>query len=67
MIYYLILLVTGIAIDFNDLKNSNSKADIIFYIVSIILCISLGLLYFKNINNEGIAEWVIQLFGLGGM
>lgn len=66
MIYYLILLTTGILIDFKDLKESDKKSNVIFYIISILICIGVGAFYFYNTNRPGIAEIFIEIFGLGG-
>lgn len=67
MIYYLILLATGILIDFKDLKSSNKKSDIIFYVMAMVICVTLGIFYFANTNREGIAEMFVKIFGLGGI
>ena len=66
MIYYLILLTAGVLIDFKDLKESNKKSDIIFYIITIIICVAIGIFFFQNPNREGIAEVFVKMFGLGG-
>ena len=67
MIYYLILLTTGILIDFKDLKESNKKTDIVFYVIAMVICVTLGIFYFSNTNREGIAELFVKMFGLGGI
>lgn len=67
MIYYLILLTTGILIDFKDLKESKKKSDIVFYVIAIIICIGIGIFYFVNPNRTGIAEVFVKIFGLGGV
>lgn len=66
MIYYLILLATGIFIDFKDLKESNKKSDSVFYLISIIICVCVGIFYFTNTNRIGAAELFVKMFGLGG-
>lgn len=67
MIYYLILLTTGIIIDYKDLKQSNKKTDVIFYVIAMIICAVLGIFYFINTNRIGIAEIFVKMFGLGGI
>lgn len=67
MIYYLILLTTGILIDFKDLKESNKKSDTVFYIIAMVICAMLGVFYFINPNREGIAEIFVKMFRLGGI
>ena len=66
MIYYLILLTTGILMDFKDLKESNKKTDTIFYIIAMVICVALGAFYFLNPNRVGIAEIFVKMFRLGG-
>ena len=60
-----ILTLLGIFIDFNDLKNSNKKADVVFYVIAIILWLMLGIYYFYNTNRMGIAEYILRIFDLG--
>ena len=67
MIYYLMFFITGILIDFKDLKNSDKKVDIIFYIISMLIVLGLGVFYYIDTNRMGIAEYVLNLFNLGGM
>lgn len=67
MIYYLIFFIAGIFIDYKDLKNSDNKSDVIFYIVAMIVAIALGMFYFINPNRIGVAEYIIKLFDLGGV
>lgn len=67
MIYYLILLTTGILIDFKDLKESREKSDIVFYVIAMVICAFLGVFYFMNTNREGIAEIFVKWFRLGGL
>lgn len=67
MIYYLILLTTGILIDIKDLKGTNKKSDVVFYIIAMVICVTLGIFYFANTNREGIAEMFVKMFGLGGL
>ena len=59
--------ITGILIDFKDLKNSDKKVDIIFYIISMLIVLGLGVFYYIDTNRMGIAEYVLNLFNLGGM
>ena len=67
MIYYLIFFVAGIFIDYKDLRNSNNKADIIFYIIAMIIALGIGVLHYIDPNRMGIAEYIIKLFNLGGI
>ena len=67
MIYYLIFFITGILIDIKDLKNSNKKIDIIFYIIAMLVSLGLAIYYNLDINKRGIAEHVLDIFNLGGM
>ena len=67
MIYYLMFFVAGVLIDFKDLKNSDKKIDIIFYIIAMIIALILAFFYYSDTNRMGIAEYAIKLFGLGGM
>lgn len=67
MIYYLIFFVAGILIDVKDLKNSNKKSDIIFYIIAMLTALGLAILHYINPNRTGIAEYIINMFGLGGV
>ena len=59
--------ITGILIDFKDLKNSYKKSDIIFYIIAMLVVVALGILYYSNTNRMGIAEYILKTFDLGGM
>ena len=67
MIYYLIFFLAGILIDYKDLKNSDNKFDLIFYIIAMLATIALGIFYYINPNRIGIAEYIIKLFNLGGV
>jgi len=67
VIYYLMFFVAGVLIDFKDLKNSDKKIDIIFYIIAMIIALILAFFYYSDTNRMGIAEYAIKLFGLGGM
>ena len=67
MIYYLMFLVAGILIDIKDLKNSNKKADSIFYIIAMLIALGLAIQHYINPNRIGIAEYIINMFGLGGV
>ena len=67
MIYYLMFFVAGVLIDLKDLKNSNKKSDIIFYITAMLIALSLAILQYINPNRTGIAEYIINMFGLGGV
>ena len=57
----------GIFIDFKDLKNSNKKADIIFYIIAMILALGIAIFHYLNPNRIGISEYLVRILGLGGM
>ena len=57
----------GIFIDFKDLKNSNKKADIIFYIIAMILALGIAIFHYLNPNRIGISEYLVGILGLGGM
>lgn len=67
MIYYLTLFIAGILIDFKDLKNSDKKIDSVFYVISMLLVLGLGIYYYTNTNRMGISEYILKLFRLGGM
>lgn len=67
MIYYLILLTTGILIDIKDLKDSNKKSDLVFYLIAMVICVIIGIFYFTNTNRAGLAEVFVKMFGLGGV
>ena len=65
MIYYIMFFVTGVFIDYFDLKKSNEKKDIVFYILSMTLALGIGVFCFSNVNRKGIAEYIIKIFNLG--
>lgn len=65
MIYYLTFFITAIIIDFKDLKNSDKKAEVIFYIVTMLFVLGLAIYYYLNTNRIGIAEYILNLFRLG--
>lgn len=67
MIYYLMFFIAGILIDFKDLRKSNRKTDIIFYIIAMLVALGLAILHYINPNRMGIAEYIINMFGLGGV
>ena len=67
MIYYLMFFVAGILIDYKDLKNSDMKTDIIFYVIAMTIAFCIGIFYYSDPNRIGMAEYIIKLFGLGGM
>lgn len=67
MIYYLIFFVAGILIDIKDLKNSNKKTDTVFYVISMVIALGIAILHYTNPNRTGIAEYIINMFGLGGV
>ena len=57
----------GIFIDFKELKNSNKKSDVVFYILAMILALGVAVFHYINPNRTGISEYLIRLLGLGGM
>lgn len=67
MIYYLMFFVAGILIDYKDLKNSDMKTDIIFYVIAMTIAFCIGIFHYSDPNRIGMAEYIIKLFGLGGM
>ena len=67
MIYYLMFFVAGIFVDFKELKNSNKKADVIFYIIAMVIAFALAVFHYVDTNRMGIAEYIIKMFGLGGV
>ena len=67
MIYYLMFFIAGILIDVKDLKNSNNKIDIVFYIIAMLIALGLATIHYINPNRIGIAEYLINMFGLGGV
>ncbi len=67
MIYYILVLTAGILIDSKDLKESNNKSDLIFYILLTILALGLGVYYYLDPTRQGISEYVIRLFHMEGV
>ena len=67
MIYFLMFFAAGILIDIQELKNSNKKTDVVFYIITMLLALTLATLHYINPNRTGIAEYIINMFGLGGV
>ena len=67
MIYYLMFFAFGIFVDFKELKNSNKKTDIIFYILAMIFAFGLAIIHYINPNRTGVSEYLINFWGLGGM
>lgn len=59
--------ITGVFIDFKDLKNSDRKSDLIFYIIAMLVALGLGIFYFLDTNRIGISEYFLKMFNLGGM
>ena len=55
MIYYVLVLASGILIDVKDLKESNNKSDLIFYILLTILALGLGIYYYIDPTRQGIS------------
>ena len=67
MIYYILVLTAGILIDVNDLKESNNKSDLIFYILLTILALGLGIYYYLDPTRQGISEYVIKMLNMEGV
>ncbi len=67
MIYYVLVLTAGILIDAKDLKQSNNKSDLIFYILLTILALGLGICYYLDPTRQGISEYVIRLLHMEGV
>jgi hypothetical protein len=67
MIYYILVLAAGILIDAKDLKQSNNKSDLIFYILLTILALGLGIYYYLDPTRQGISEYVIRLLHMEGV
>lgn len=67
MIYYILVLTAGILIDVKDLKQSNNKSDLIFYILLTILALGLGVYYYLDPTRQGISEYVIRLLHMEGV
>ena len=67
MIYYILVLTAGILIDVKDLKQSNNKSDLIFYILLTILALGLGIYYYLDPTRQGVSEYVIRLLHMEGV
>ena len=67
MVYYILVLVAGILIDAQDLKQSDSKQDLIFYILLTVLALVLGIYYYLDPTRQGISEYVIRLLHMEGV
>ncbi len=67
MIYYVLVLAAGILIDVKDLKESNNKSDLIFYILLTILALGLGIYYYLDPTRQGISEYVIKMLNMEGV
>lgn len=67
MIYYILVLTSGILIDVKDLKQSNNKSDLIFYILLTILALGLGIYYYLDPTRQGISEYVIKMLNMEGV
>ena len=67
MIYYMLVLAAGILIDVKDLKQSNNKSDLIFYILLTILALGLGIYYYLDPTRQGISEYVIKMLNMEGV
>ncbi len=67
MIYYILVFTAGILIDVKDLKESNNKSDLIFYILLTILALGLGIYYYLDPTRQGISEYVIKLLNMEGV
>lgn len=67
MMYYILVLAAGILIDIKDLKRSDNKSDIIFYILLSILALGLGIYYYIEPTRIGISEYIIKLLNMEGV
>lgn len=67
MIYYILVLAAGILIDIKDLKKSDNKSDIIFYILLSVLALGLGIYYYIEPTRIGISEYIIKLLNMEGV
>ncbi len=67
MIYYILVLAAGILIDIKDLKESNNKMDLIFYILLLVLALGIGVYYYINPTRQGISEYIIKLLNMEGV
>ncbi len=67
MVYYILVLVAGILIDAKDLKQSDSKQDLIFYILLTVLALVLGIYYYLDPTRQGVSEYVIRLLHMEGV
>ena len=66
MIYYILVLTAGILIDVKDLKNTNNKRDLVFYILLVMLALGLGVWYYGDPTRIGISEYVIDVLNMEG-
>ena len=66
MIYYILVLTAGILIDVKDLKETNNKRDLVFYILLVMLALGLGVWYYSNPTRIGISEYVIDVLNMEG-
>ena len=67
MIYYLMFIISGVLIDFKDLRNSDKKTDVIFYVGSMLIAVALGVFYYMDTNRMGIAGYLLKLFKEAGI
>lgn len=67
MIYYILVFTAGILIDVKDLKQSNNKSDLIFYILLTTLALGLGIYYYLDPTRQGISEYVIKMLNMEGV
>lgn len=66
MIYYILVLTAGILIDVKDLKETNNKRDLVFYILLVMLALGLGTWYYSDPTRTGISEYVIDMLNMEG-
>ena len=66
MIYYILVLTAGILIDVKDLKETNNKRDLVFYILLVMLALGLGIWYYSDPTRIGISEYVIDVLNMEG-
>ena len=67
MIYYILVLTAGILIDIKDLKESNNKMDLIFYILLLVLALGIGVYYYIDPTRQGLSEYIIKLLNMEGV
>ena len=64
MIYYLLFLIMAVIVDSNYLKSSNKKSDIAFYIIFMLIVLTIGIIYYTHTNFTGVSEYIIGIANL---